>query len=1181
MEEGITLDTLWIRFKDRPQFSFKIDDQSKQFLWKCLEENKEEIYPIKVIDDKGIMGSCMTYETRKKITDDIRDDDGKAKCSFKEAFERWGNKLVIVASQRLRNEALFGAEYDPSVEWSPDVYCILERIGRSRYHGEVSRGYNSLGAFKLDPKTMFYRTILLVKAGIIKKQHIDEKSMKKLMKYKPALNCLKINVVPYRTLYPDATEKVYLTKSTQKEKLLRIVELLKMPSNEDFDDEPVTNLDEDEEVEAEENAEDSGVSYKMVYERPYVAKSFFKQSKYHKEYLEHEEKIKLLMDKGESKLEDKEGTWEKLYDNKNNDIKPSVSSEVDNKDEKIAPVVDDTVSFVMTYDAAQEADAKTDDKEEKGRKGRRKQKEKPGLTGRHLKRMHMILEAVRQNRLIDNTYCLVRLHFLCDRSVEPTDPVIKSTIEQIKMKLFTFSKDVMKSVKVEQEREEKQTPKVQRIPTNIPDSARESIKKLQEFKSLLKPKDMIYDAPVGDITSPLGTIKEPDVYKDVSSWIRYIPPLPQHKGFPKGWCLLSDILLYLPLRIFCSVIRITYQIEGLKDALKNPSLGLYPVCYLPFKLTQQLMFARKYIYSVAECCQRLCMMGLLSFGHQVIKEKDQVFVYLHKIGSLIDTRLSLPGYCKVTMPEGHEPEVITYKFDSQENVDKYWTDLHYFAFNSNIGHRNEHDDDIAQVCDIFLTLEDALSPKTIDTVIDDGMIPGDRRGAGGLDSSIREKCCTKKKGKDILDDIDRKASMRKISQRVQWSSIEDSILLTCKIAQLVMNKSARGLVVPWTVVRDVLYEHAPQESVDKTSHACQRRVSFSLKNSITRNNLSMFLSEVMQDQEIVKNFAGKKYLQSSPFTIDNFKKLVAILLKKFALSGSYVSLSDKSDEEGADDNNTSKGSSNSRGPPHTHIEHSYGQQSSNYWTEISSKRSKFEFELDRTAKNWKNVKSTYASRAMITMRRQQQENYSLKHYNVQDNFVINACCVKMALLDTGASADTEPSQQTAMETDVSTTSCQQSERKVAEDTNELMLSEETIKSVKQKIQRYLPFSVNMDEVWITFTDEDIEVAKMIYSFIDSYKEHGVTVFDLKKEFRRMEKFGSILKHLEDSDALGDIIAAREKIDPLFTIHMYFFMYVTLFFVFLFFCNNSTNNFNVFIENEICFRFPTSILKIFA
>ncbi|KAJ8301386.1 hypothetical protein KUTeg_020373, partial [Tegillarca granosa] len=513
--------------------------------------------------------------------------------------------------------------------------------------------------------------------------------------------------------------------------------------------------------------------------------------------------------------------------------------------------------------------------------------------------------------------------------------------------------------------------------------------------------------PVGDITSPLGTIKEPDVYKDVSSWIRYIPPLPQHKGFPKGWCLLSDILLYLPLRIFCSVIRITYQIEGLKDALKNPSLGLYPVCYLPFKLTQQLMFARKYIYSVAECCQRLCMMGLLSFGHQVIKEKDQVFVYLHKIGSLIDTRLSLPGYCKVTMPEGHEPEVITYKFDSQENVDKYWTDLHYFAFNSNIGHRNEHDDDIAQVCDIFLTLEDALSPKTIDTVIDDGMIPGDRRGAGGLDSSmfvhlvrnwawslgtrnktqgvnegdeifdvpqrstptllqpmlkvgsgkrlprtlphdrltlmgeksnklivkvsttkntkgnkggkgIKRKIDTEEKNvvqkrkvprimpprkkivpvirrKDILDDIDRKASMRKISQRVQWSSIEDSILLTCKIAQLVMNKSARGLVVPWTVVRDVLYEHAPQESVDKTSHACQRRVSFSLKNSITRNNLSMFLSEVMQDQEIVKNFAGKKYLQSSPFTIDNFKKLVAILLKKFALSGvkSCVSLPDR------------------------------------------------------------------------------------------------------------------------------------------------------------------------------------------------------------------------------------------------------------------------------------------------
>lgn len=61
------------------------------------------------------------------------------------------------------------------------------------------------------------------------------------------------------------------------------------------------------------------------------------------------------------------------------------------------------------------------------------------------------------------------------------------------------------------------------------------------------------------------------------------------------------------------------------------------------------------------------------------------------------------------------------------NQIKFLQDFAYFI--------SEHDE-ASQTYDIFLSLEDALSPRTIDTVIDDGMIPGDRRGAGGLDSSM-------------------------------------------------------------------------------------------------------------------------------------------------------------------------------------------------------------------------------------------------------------------------------------------------------------------------------------------------------------------------------------------------------------------------------------------------------------
>ena len=35
-------------------------------------------------------------------------------------------------------------------------WAILERVGRARYHGEVTQGRLSLQAMNVDPKTLFY-----------------------------------------------------------------------------------------------------------------------------------------------------------------------------------------------------------------------------------------------------------------------------------------------------------------------------------------------------------------------------------------------------------------------------------------------------------------------------------------------------------------------------------------------------------------------------------------------------------------------------------------------------------------------------------------------------------------------------------------------------------------------------------------------------------------------------------------------------------------------------------------------------------------------------------------------------------------------------------------------------------------------------------------------------------------
>lgn len=50
---------------------------------------------------------------------------------------RYGRKLVVVASQSLRFRALIGNESDPDLKLSDDSYCLLERVGRARWQGEL------------------------------------------------------------------------------------------------------------------------------------------------------------------------------------------------------------------------------------------------------------------------------------------------------------------------------------------------------------------------------------------------------------------------------------------------------------------------------------------------------------------------------------------------------------------------------------------------------------------------------------------------------------------------------------------------------------------------------------------------------------------------------------------------------------------------------------------------------------------------------------------------------------------------------------------------------------------------------------------------------------------------------------------------------------------------------------
>lgn len=239
-----------------------------------------DIYPHSVVNDikRGVRGSCSTYNTRKDLKDSLKN------ASLDEVTEKYGLSLVIVASQSTRTRALMDANVSPTLELTPIHYCFLERIGRSRYHGEVTQGKLSLSAIINDAKTLFYHRKFLLRHKLITKQvhhqkssgqcgngsllHLPrfyverkpkvtylaeqvvqilrskkngvaeydeikkklgiENSIKKLFRTSFFQKIVKTDIcVPYRTLYPDAEPSEWRQKQDpSKEKKIRVVQVL-------------------------------------------------------------------------------------------------------------------------------------------------------------------------------------------------------------------------------------------------------------------------------------------------------------------------------------------------------------------------------------------------------------------------------------------------------------------------------------------------------------------------------------------------------------------------------------------------------------------------------------------------------------------------------------------------------------------------------------------------------------------------------------------------------------------------------------------------------------------------------------------------------------------------------------------------------------------------------------------
>ncbi|KFP80729.1 General transcription factor 3C polypeptide 1, partial [Acanthisitta chloris] len=244
------------------------------------------------------------------------------------------------------------------------------------------------------------------------------------------------------------------------------------------------------------------------------------------------------------------------------------------------------------------------------------------------------------------------------------------------------------------------------------------------------------------------------VYVDETSWTRYVPPLPVHREFGFGWALVSDILLCLPLSIFVQIVQVSYKVEGLEDFLNDPLKKHTLIRFLPRPVRQQLLYKRRYIFSVIESLQRLCYMGLIQFGPtEKFQDKDQVFVYMKRNAVIVDTTICDPHY---NLAQSSRPfERRLYVLNTMQDVENFWFDLQCVCLNTPLGvvrcprskRSNVPGEETA--LDVEMEQESAVNKHNLERkcamleyttgsreVVDDGSIPGDGLGAAGLDSSF-------------------------------------------------------------------------------------------------------------------------------------------------------------------------------------------------------------------------------------------------------------------------------------------------------------------------------------------------------------------------------------------------------------------------------------------------------------
>ncbi|VEN46855.1 unnamed protein product [Callosobruchus maculatus] len=323
----------------------------------------------------------------------------------------------------------------------------------------------------------------------------------------------------------------------------------------------------------------------------------------------------------------------------------------------------------------------------------------------------------------------------------------------------------------------------------------------------------------------------------------------------------------------------------------------YLVKDLPQAARNAVLFKARYSVSMYEIVSRLAFCGLVQFGPQKSKDKEQIFLYVNKTASLYDTSSSESGYNKVTDKE--YPQIYFF-FMSLADIESYWAQLHSISMKTKLNTR---------VPGQLVTYTDLSANPSLSKALDFRM----PQEASSSDIPIPYKELNKMNRKVYLFKVkpfkpvrienvhrqpvvDQFRTSKKNSRitrvivkrigaktKVPFTKEEDRLLMMCKAGDMLlgMNSTSTTATVPYAALRDVMHRVSPERSTLAVNFLHPDKLPYTEKNLEEKSPI--IFKEAVVDREIAKDCIKSIVLSSllcPPSPASEMKRVQMISMRR-------------------------------------------------------------------------------------------------------------------------------------------------------------------------------------------------------------------------------------------------------------------------------------------------------------